>query len=99
MIIAANYRVENVLETYALESSDYSMLSPSTNEHALLESDTLADELYQDVSTGVYPPHKCLKGAPVKRHLKPDQERCFELSSSKADYRFGRKGCSSSQIE
>jgi hypothetical protein len=63
------------------------MLSPSTNEHALLESDTSADELYQDVSTGVYPPHKRQKGAPVKRHLKPDQESCFELSSSKADYR------------
>ncbi|KAH0544333.1 hypothetical protein FGG08_001474 [Glutinoglossum americanum] len=46
LITAANGRVGNMpIETSALESSSYSMLSPSTNENALLESDTSADEL------------------------------------------------------
>ena len=71
MIVTANGGVGNMLiDIFILKSSSYNMLSLSTNKHTLLESDTLANELSQDVSIGVYSPYKCLKGVIEKCHLK-----------------------------
>ncbi|KAI9765135.1 MAG: hypothetical protein M1839_005613, partial [Geoglossum umbratile] len=96
---AANGRVMDMpTETSTLESSSYSMLSSSTTEPTLLESDTSADELSQVMSTFTNPPNKRLKGGPESPHSKPDPRRRPKKGSSRADGRSGR-GRRSLQIE
>jgi hypothetical protein len=72
LIATVNRKVMDMpIETSMLESSSYSMLSPSTNEPIVLESDISADELALDMNTG-FSPHKRLKGGLGKFYSKSD---------------------------
>jgi hypothetical protein len=72
-------------ETSTLESSGQSMLSQSTNDPAVLESETSADELTLEVSANANHPHKRLKRVPEKHHSRSDPKRHSKKSSSRAD--------------
>ncbi len=91
MIAAANGKAIGMpRETSTLESSGQSMLSQSTNDPAVLESETSADELTLEVSANANHPHKRLKRVPEKHHSRSDPKRHSKKSSSRADRGPGR---------
>ncbi|KAI9765644.1 MAG: hypothetical protein M1840_007201 [Geoglossum simile] len=99
LIVDANSRVVDIsAETSTSGSLGSGMLSLSTIEPTLHESDTSADELALDMSASVPLPPKCLKGGLEKCYSKPDQKRRPKTSSSKASRRSRRRG-RSTQIE
>lgn len=76
LVTAANSRVVDMpMETSTLESSGHSILSSSTNEPILLESDTSADELALNDSVSVNSSHKRLAGRSEKRPSNPGPKR------------------------
>ncbi|KAI9771435.1 MAG: hypothetical protein M1840_002055 [Geoglossum simile] len=88
LITVANGRVVDMpIETSTFESSSNGMLSLSTIEPTLHESDTSADELALGMSNSVPLPPKRLKGGPENCHSEPDQKRHLKASSSKAGRR------------
>ena len=90
LIATANSRVTSIpKETSTLESSGHSMLSQSTNGPAILESETSADELAQDMSEGSSSSNKHLKRGSAKSHSRLDPKKRPKKAYSGADGRSG----------
>jgi hypothetical protein len=99
LIVDANSRVVDISTEMSTSGSLGSgILSLSTIEPTLHESDTSADELALGMSASVPLSPKRLKGGLEKCHSKPDQKRRSKASSSKAGRRSRRRG-RSTQIE
>ncbi len=92
LIAVANSRVLGIhKETSILESSAYSM-SQSIIETVVLESETSADELSQDIGQGSSFSHKRLKREPEKRSSNPNLKARLKKSYSGADIRSRSRG-------